>query len=374
MDTRYPDGHEVTVRHAGDRYAFLTRDGLVSKTAVRPAELALVGTLGDATGHAVVLGADFGAVPTLLARGTDCRATAVTTSARAADCCRVNAERNDAAVRVGLDAWVPVETADHLLYAPAEAVPDVVARERLARGLAVTDPGGTVAVAAPTPADLDPYRSLFERCCRSVTTETGDAAVLSGERAEADPETGLEPESFRASVGAYTCRFLTLPGLFSWRGLDDGTAALLSAASVADGDRVLDLACGYGAVGAFVGARTDCRLSATDDDALATRLARRNYERNGVTPDRVVTADGLDGFDDGRRFDTVLANPPTHAGSGVTRKLFAGVADRLAPDGAFWLVYNEVMGYDYTLRSNHDLAVEVVATPGSFEVAVARPR
>ncbi|MEZ3143533.1 class I SAM-dependent methyltransferase [Halobaculum sp. MBLA0143] len=373
MDTRFPDGHELTLSRASGRYAFLTRDGLVSKTTVRPAETALVETLGDADGDAVVLGADFGVVPTLLARETGCRPTAVTTSARAADCCRVNADRNDAAVGVTLDAWVPVERADHLLYAPADAVPAAVARERLARGVAATAAGGTVAVAAPDPDGVAPFRAVFDRCCRGVTRErVGDATVLSGRRADGDPETGLEPNSFRATVGEYTCRFLTLPGLFSWRGVDDGTAALLEAVSVADGDRVLDLACGYGAVGAFVGARTDCRLYATDDDALATRFARRNYERNGVDPQTVVTADGLDGFDD-ESFDTVVANPPTHAGSGVTRKLFAGVADRLTPDGAFWLVYNEVMGYDYTLRTEYDLAVDVVAASEGFEVAVARP-
>lgn len=43
--------------------------------------------------------------------------------------------------------------------------------------------------------------------------------------------------------------------------------------------------------------------------------------------------------------------PPTHAGKGVTHKLFASVEEVLAEDGTFWLVANRIMDYDEFLST-----------------------
>jgi len=179
-------------------------------------------------------------------------------------------------------------------------------------------------------------------------------------------------DEFRATVGDYTCRFLTRPGLFSATELDDGTATLLQHATVQDGDRVLDCCCGYGAIGAFIGARTDCSLWATDDDRVATSYARLNFERNGVSAEDVRTGDCLDAVSD-QTFDTVLSNPPTHAGSGVTQKLFTGVREVIAENGVFYLVANQIMDYDDTLSGGFDFDAEVVAETGNFDVIRAYP-
>src|SRR5262249_17246340 len=44
-------------------------------------------------------------------------------------------------------------------------------------------------------------------------------------------------------------RFLTRPGIFTYGELDAGTRALLTAAEIHPGDRVLDLGCGAGPAG-----------------------------------------------------------------------------------------------------------------------------
>lgn len=382
-DSAWKDSHEVTFtaeRGGTTRtFSFLTRDGLLSKSEVRASERALVEAVDTPGGDALVLDANYGVVGTVLARfHPESDVTMAETSARGAECCRTNADRNEAPnVGVELVPWAPGEsgTYDSLLFAPKPYAPTDVNRERLVRGLSVTAPGGHCFVAGTESSDIDAYAETLDALCEDVTrVETdADCAVYRATRpAEFAPTEQVAEQEFRATVGDYTCRFVTLPGLFSWEDLDAGTEALLQHAAVPEGARMLDLACGYGPVGAFVGARTDCDVYATDDSVLATEFARRNYERNGVTPVAVETGDCLDAFS-GETFDTILVNPPTHAGKGVTMKMFQSARDALADDGELWLVYNEIMNYDRVLRSEFGFEVEVVASVEKFEVSVARP-
>jgi 16S rRNA (guanine1207-N2)-methyltransferase len=136
---------------------------------------------------------------------------------------------------------------------------------------------------------------------------------------------------------------------------------------VSDGQRVLDCSCGYGAVGAFIGARTDCELWATDDDVVATTYAEKNYERNGVTPHTVVTDDAFDSIPDDH-FDAILMNPPTHAGKGITTKLFSGAYDALTDGGVLYVVANTIMHYDVRLADRFDFETTIIATDKNYDV------
>jgi len=334
----------------------------------------LIEAINRSGNEILILDANYGVVGTVLA--TECPDNHVTmaeTSARAADCCRTNAILNKAEnVETELVPWSPDGEYDCLAFAPKPYVPTDVNKERLARGLSNITPGGQCYVA--TTEGMDAYRTVLATACDEVTMVKTDAGSVITGRRERDfiANEYVTEREFRATIDGYTNRFVTIPSLFSPEELDTGTRALLRHTSVPDGARVLDLACGYGPVGAFVGAKTDCELYATDDNILATAMARQNYDRNGVRAVTVETADCLDGVAD-ETFDIVLTNPPTHAGKGVTMKMLQGVRDRLADDGEFWLVYNEIMHYDRKLRESFDFAVDVVASVEKFKIAVARP-
>ena len=76
-----------------------------------------------------------------------------------------------------------------------------------------------------------------------------------------------------------------------------------------DGERVLDLACGYGPVGVYAASVADCSVVLTDDCARATACARRTLTASGVKG-KVVTADCARSV--AGQFDRILSNPPTH--------------------------------------------------------------
>ena len=99
---------------------------------------------------------------------------------------------------------------------------------------------------------------------------------------------------------------VTAPGLFSVGGPDDGTRLLAETAAIGDGERVLDLCCGYGLLGVYAGRVADCELWLTDDDCRAAACARQSLDRADAAR-TVVTADGTAGVDD-RIFDTVLGS------------------------------------------------------------------
>jgi 16S rRNA (guanine1207-N2)-methyltransferase len=132
-----------------------------------------------------------------------------------------------------------------------------------------------------------------------------------------------------------------VPGLFSASGLDDGTRLLLESVVLGDGERVLDLCCGYGAVGAYAGRVADGEVWLSDDDRVATRCAECSLRASGVDG-TVLTADCLEGVAD-RTFDAVLCNPPTHAGEGVLAELLSGAYDVLAPGGRLNVVHHRAL-------------------------------
>jgi 16S rRNA G1207 methylase RsmC len=358
-----------------DRYEFRTADGVVSKEAFRPAELALLGhVVPDAADDVLVADANYGVVGCVLADLAPAGRTVLAeTSARAARLCEDNLARNGADAEVALVAALEEVAGrfDVAACAPKPYDPVVAVTERLGRALHALRDGGDLYVVAAKNEGATRYRDAIAGMADvERVAKEGDVRVYRATREGDLPAVdAVEAREITASVRGVERSFRTRPGLFSAGHLDGGTRLLLEELPVGDGDRVLDLACGYGAVGCFAAGFADCDVTMTDDDAVAAAHARRNAERNGVDA-AVHAADCVEGVR-GERFDLVASNPPTHAGDGVVDACFRGAADVLAPDGRFALVYNDVLAYEDRLARQFE-AVEVVRAADDFHVTVCR--
>ena len=125
--------------------------------------------------------------------------------------------------------------------------------------------------------------------------------------------------------------FTTDAGVFSRDGLDTGTRALLEALPPLSG-RVLDLGCGWGALGGVLAkVYPQARFVLSDINARAVELARRNLRENGLGNAEAVCGDGFAAVEG--KFDWILTNPPIRAGKQVIYALFAQAKDFLAPGG-----------------------------------------
>jgi 16S rRNA (guanine1207-N2)-methyltransferase len=170
----------------------------------------------------------------------------------------------------------------------------------------------------------------------------------------------------RRPEGEYT--IVTMPGVFSWDHLDDGTALLLDHLDVEPDTDVLDIGCGYGIIG-LVAAHAGARVTMVDDDLLAVRCASASVEVNEL--DCGVLASDLTEAVRDQTFDLVLSNPPFHQGvdvtTGIAVQMIHEVPAVLRPGGRLRIVANrflpyhrdmrDVFGHVYTVAENARYAV-----------------
>jgi 16S rRNA (guanine1207-N2)-methyltransferase len=140
------------------------------------------------------------------------------------------------------------------------------------------------------------------------------------------------------TVQGVELRFESSPTLFSPRELDKGSLALLSRVSIEQGDKVLDLGCGYGLLGIFAAklARPEA-VFLLDRDDVAVAYAKRNIILNGVVGVTCAVSEGLQDFHE-TGFTKILCNPPYHADFSVAKHFIEKGFNRLAVGGSMWMV------------------------------------
>ncbi|HLF79006.1 MAG TPA: methyltransferase [Dehalococcoidia bacterium] len=177
-------------------------------------------------------------------------------------------------------------------------------------------------------------------------------------------------------VHGFDLRLETRPGVFSQHEIDTGTRMLIDAMHVSPTARVLDLGCGYGAIG-IVAAKLAVRGSVVliDADIRATRLAQRNLELNGVTNAEVILGDGVHDLPPKSRFDVIASNPPTHSGREVLDDFVDGAYKLLKPRGTLYLVVNRLLSLRREVERVFGAAQVVEQSKGFVVIkAVKTPR
>ena len=171
--------------------------------------------------------------------------------------------------------------------------------------------------------------------------------------------------------------FETDRGVFASEALDPGTALLIASMVVGPEDRVLDLGCGWGALG-IAAARAALRgeVVLTDVNRRAVLLARGNARRNGLTnltvrPGPFYRPVGAD------RFDLIVTNPPYHAGREAVLAILREAPEHLTERGRVLLVGKGSQGIRFYQAWLAEAwpggSVEVLARGSGYRVLEARP-
>jgi 16S rRNA (guanine1207-N2)-methyltransferase len=163
----------------------------------------------------------------------------------------------------------------------------------------------------------------------------------------------VSPDAFnelRATLRGRELQLFTRPGTFSWDHVDEATQMLASAMQVNEGESVLDLGCGCGALGiAAAGLSRTGSLTMVDADVEAVRSAARSAEANGVARFRALPSDVASAVLE-ERFDVVVTNPPFHVGKAtdldVPLQFIRDAWQVLAPGGRMYLVANRTLPYE----------------------------
>ena len=187
----------------------------------------------------------------------------------------------------------------------------------------------------------------------------------------AAPASAHDERRRKVRVLGVSMDFITDAGVFSRDGLDAGTRVLLEALPPLCG-RVLDLGCGWGALGGVLAKKwADVRFVLTDVNERAAALAERNLKLNGLDNFEVVCGDGFSAVEG--KFDWIVTNPPIRAGKQVIYALFAEAKNYLVPGGALALVIRTQQGArsaERYLRGIYE-SVETLDVSGGYRVLIA---
>jgi len=148
----------------------------------------------------------------------------------------------------------------------------------------------------------------------------------------------------KSSLRGRNFEFLTSSSVFSKRRIDLGTRVLIEAMVLPTSGSVLDLGCGYGAVG-ITAAKVNPNLHVvmTDVNMRAVRLAQKNIVANKAANAEVRYGHLYEPVED-LRFNCVLSNPPVSAGMDTVKAIILGAPNVMAPGGSFQMVIRSKIG------------------------------
>ena len=147
--------------------------------------------------------------------------------------------------------------------------------------------------------------------------------------------------SFRFS--GFLIPFITDNGVFCKTEVDFGSYVMLKTIKEEPlGNRILDLGCGYGAIGITVKKLfPDSHMTMVDVNPRAVELAVLNAQKNKVEAD-IRVSDIFENVTE--TLSDILTNPPIRAGKKVIYAMFEQAYDHLEPQGHLYVVIRKQQG------------------------------
>lgn len=197
----------------------------------------------------------------------------------------------------------------------------------------------------------------------------GNSDHYFAEHPKSKPKFGI----IRTNLRGRPFEFLTSSGVFSKRRVDLGTRLLIESMALPEKGCVLDVGCGYGAVGIAAAAFSpNLRVVMVDVNERAVWLARQNIELNGVANAEVRRGCLYEPVAD-LSFNCVLSNPPVSAGMETVKAIIVEAPRHMADKALFQMVVKSKIG-GKRLRILLEEAfgnVEILARKSGYRVFVS---
>lgn len=142
-----------------------------------------------------------------------------------------------------------------------------------------------------------------------------------------------------AQLLGHSMQFNTTWGLFSPRGIDEGTLMLLDHLDVATDEVALDFGCGYGPLGlAIAKAAPEGSVQLIDKDFVAIDYANKNATTNHLTNANAYLSNALMSVPPEPAFSLVVSNLPAKTGNELYTLAFNDAKHRMQPGGTIVVV------------------------------------
>ena len=228
--------------------------------------------------------------------------------------------------------------------------------------------GGRMATATDNPRDTWLHGEM-EKLFEKVTRRPSPAGVLylATKTAELKKVRGFDAEFAFRDEGRLITAF-SRPGVFSHRRLDLGSRALLETMTVNQGDRVLDLGCGAGALSLAAALRApDVKVLAVDSNPRAVQCTLKGAAHNGLANVAAqLSADAQ--VEPAGEFNLVVTNPPYYSNFRIAEVFLAGALRALRPGGTVLVVTKNPDWFFETMSDQFD-DVDAIETRTYFVVS-----
>lgn len=152
---------------------------------------------------------------------------------------------------------------------------------------------------------------------------------------------------YHYQVADIDIKVAALPGVFSQKALDKGTALLLQYLPEKMSGNTLDFGCGAGVISAFIGKQfPDTHLYLADVSALALASSQKTLEINQLSG-KVFASDSLSHIKE--NYEHIVTNPPFHQGTKThylaTETFLEGIRNHMKKTSDLTVVANSFLQY-----------------------------
>ncbi len=149
-------------------------------------------------------------------------------------------------------------------------------------------------------------------------------------------------------------KFDTSNAVFSKKMIDFGTRTMIETVLIeekVEGKKILDIGCGYGAVGITLGVKRDnVEIIMCDINERAVELAKSNVIKNNIESKVKVYVSDLYKEVNEMDFDFILSNPPIRAGKKVIYRIYREGVEHLKRGGIIYVVIQKKQGAGSTIK------------------------
>ena len=195
-----------------------------------------------------------------------------------------------------------------------------------------------------------------------------DSSNLSGHYFLNDVNLKSNIREFEIKICGEIFKFKTDNGVFSKGELDFGTELLIKTVLKKDiKGNVLDLGCGYGAIGIVLNKLLNISVDMIDVNKRAIDLTKMNIKDNNCSNIRVLESDGYSNID--KTYNYIISNPPIRVGKIKLYKLIKKKKKYLNANGRLYIVIRKEQGAKTFINDFKDIyEIEILEKKKGFYI------